>query len=156
MKGAGTPSTNPAAVIAHGIGQAAQQPSQRTKATHAVAFFAPVQRLMHWHAPPRTRATFGPSTALLWPFPQPSRPKLPPRRGARSRPRLAYPLDRPFLLTLPTPGSAKPGAASRAVFRRYSMTGFDGFLHRLAMRGGLGHLGTQNEIREGFGRNLIS
>ena len=137
MKGAGTPSTNPAAVIAHGIGQAAQHPSQRTKATHAVAFFAPVQRLMHWHVTAhRTRATFGASTALPWPFPQPFRPKLPPRRGAQSRPRLAPGLNGPVLTTPPSLGIARPGAASRPVLVRFHMTGFDGFLHRLAMREG--------------------
>ena len=133
------------------------------QATHAVAFSTPIRGRHAAQSSTPCLAHSRPSTAppalprwvpARWGLP-PARTPSPTRR-AQSRPRRACPLDRPFLLTLPTPGSAKPGAASRAVFRRYSMTGFDGFLHRLAMRGGLGHLGTQNEIREGFGRNLIS
>lgn len=106
------------------------------KATHAVAFFAPVER--------RTCCTrTHPLNVPAWPLHRPSarprgrvaRPAVVPHAcnptpgaSAQSRPRHARVLNGPLLTAPPALGIARPGAASRPVLVRFHMTGFDGFL----------------------------
>src|SRR5450830_251857 len=72
--------------------------------------------------------------------------------GARTRPRRALGLNRPLLTTLPTLGSARPGAASRTIFGATQMTGFHG---PRPGAGGNAPPGSRWQIRERFGENPI-
>jgi hypothetical protein len=106
------------------------------KATHAVAFFAPVERRacrarthpLHVPAWPLHRPIVRPRGRVAGAAAVPHARNPTPGASAQSRPRHACELNGPLLTAPPALGIAKPGAASRPILVRFHMTGFAGFL----------------------------